>query len=71
MARCVAEVLHHAFDEAGSGWSETWPRQSPVALLSIDHIWSSRELLPLTAARIWSPVSDHAALLTTFRVGTP
>lgn len=63
--------FHHAFDEAGSGWSETWPRQSPVALLSIDHVWSSRELLPLTAARIWSPASDHAALLTTFRVGTP
>ncbi|WP_081887675.1 endonuclease/exonuclease/phosphatase family protein [Verrucomicrobium sp. BvORR034] len=65
------EAFHHAFDEAGHGWSETWPRQSPLPLLSIDHIWSSKDLLPLTAQKLWSPESDHAALLTTLRVNAP
>lgn len=65
------EAFHHAFDEAGNGWSETWPRQSPLPLLSIDHIWSSKDLQPLTAQKLWSTESDHAALLTTLRVNPP
>ena len=59
----------HSFDSAGNGWSETWPRQSPVALLSIDHLWSSRDLQPLIAEKFWRAESDHAAIMGTFRVG--
>jgi endonuclease/exonuclease/phosphatase (EEP) superfamily protein YafD len=56
--------LHHAFNEAGSGLRETWPRWVPV--LTIDHIWSSRDVLPLHAEKRWLRSSDHAALLAEF-----
>ena len=55
------QVLHHAFDEAGSGLRETWPRWVPV--LALDHVWSSGDALPLRAEKIWDASSDHAALL--------
>jgi endonuclease/exonuclease/phosphatase (EEP) superfamily protein YafD len=51
----------HAFDEAGGGLRETWPRWMPV--LTIDHVWSSQDAPPLRAVRRWLPSSDHAALL--------
>lgn len=54
------DTLHHAFNEAGSGFRETWPRWVPV--LSIDHVWSSADVPPLKAQLVWSHDSDHAAL---------
>lgn len=53
--------LHHAFNEAGSGFRETWPRWVPV--LTIDHVWSSADAPPLRAQRVWRGASDHAALV--------
>jgi endonuclease/exonuclease/phosphatase (EEP) superfamily protein YafD len=53
--------LHHAFNEAGSGFRETWPRWVPV--LTIDHVWSSADAPPLRAEKLWRAGSDHAALL--------
>lgn len=53
--------LHHAFNEAGRGFRETWPRQLPV--LTIDHVWSSGDAPPLRAEKRWLTASDHAALL--------
>jgi hypothetical protein len=53
--------LHHAFNEAGRGLRETWPR--PVPVLTIDHVWSSHDAPPLRAEKRWLPSSDHAALL--------
>ena len=53
-------TLHHAFNETGSGFRETWPRWVPV--LTIDHVWSSADVPPLKAQRLWSQGSDHAAL---------
>jgi endonuclease/exonuclease/phosphatase (EEP) superfamily protein YafD len=53
--------LHHAFDETGSGFRETWPRWIPV--LTIDHVWSSHDAPPRRAEKRWLPSSDHAGLL--------
>jgi endonuclease/exonuclease/phosphatase (EEP) superfamily protein YafD len=53
--------FHHAFNEAGRGLRETWPRWIPV--LTIDHIWSSQDLPPQSAKKRWLESSDHAALL--------
>lgn len=53
--------LRHAFNEAGSGFRETWPR--PVPVLTIDHVWSSADSPPLHAEKRWLRSSDHAALL--------
>ncbi len=53
--------LHHAFDEAGQGFRETWPSLLPV--LTIDHIWSSKDAPPVHAEKRWMASSDHAALL--------
>lgn len=54
-------ALHHAFNEAGSGFRETWPRWVPV--LTIDHVWTSADSPPLRAEKLWRTSSDHAALL--------
>lgn len=56
--------LHHAFDEAGQGFRETWPSLLPV--LTIDHIWTSKDTRPLHAEKRWLASSDHAALLADF-----
>jgi endonuclease/exonuclease/phosphatase (EEP) superfamily protein YafD len=56
--------LHHAFNETGSGLRETWPRWVPV--LTIDHIWSSPDVMPLQAEKEWRHSSDHAAILAGF-----
>lgn len=53
--------LHHAFNDAGHGFRETWPRPLPV--LTIDHVWSSPDSPPLHAEKRWLPSSDHAVLL--------
>jgi endonuclease/exonuclease/phosphatase (EEP) superfamily protein YafD len=53
--------FHHAFNEAGRGLRETWPRWIPV--LTIDHIWSSHDAPPQRAEKRWPLSSDHAALL--------
>ena len=60
-------ALHHAFDDAGHGFRETWPSILPV--LTIDHIWSSKETVPLHAEKRWMSSSDHAALLAEFAPG--
>lgn len=56
--------LHHAFNMSGNGLRETWPRWLPV--LTIDHVWSSKDLTPHHAEKIWHADSDHAALLVTY-----
>jgi endonuclease/exonuclease/phosphatase (EEP) superfamily protein YafD len=53
--------LHHAFNDSGRGFRETWPRQLPM--LTIDHVWSSRDIPPLSTEKRWLESSDHAALL--------
>jgi endonuclease/exonuclease/phosphatase (EEP) superfamily protein YafD len=59
--------FHHAFNEAGRGLRETWPRWVPV--LTIDHIWSSQDAPPQHAQKRWLESSDHAALLAELSKG--
>ncbi len=54
--------LNHAFTDSGKGFRETWHRFGPV--LTIDHIWASKELELLRTHKLWESSSDHAALLT-------
>jgi len=50
----------HAFTEKGFGFRETWFWNIP--LLSLDHIWVSRDLKIAYASKISSSESDHSML---------
>lgn len=58
------ERFHHAWQTAGNGLRETWPW--PLPALSLDHLWSSKELLPVKAEKRYSVVSDHAMLVVDY-----
>ncbi len=49
--------LTHAFTEAGRGVQESWPLGLP--LLSLDHVWATRDLRWREAAHFRSRASDH------------
>ena len=55
------QQYYHAFQEAGSGFTATWPYGVP--LLQIDHIWTSKELLPVHMEKTYHWSSDHALLI--------
>jgi endonuclease/exonuclease/phosphatase family metal-dependent hydrolase len=55
------EKLHHALSTSGEGLLETWPRWLPI--LSLDHIWSSLDVPPVKARKLWRNSSDHAAII--------
>lgn len=59
----------HAWSESGDGYRETWPWFAP--LLCIDHIWLSRELVPLATERKNFFQSDHSLIVTRVAVVTP
>jgi vancomycin resistance protein VanJ len=50
----------HAFEAAGSGFAETWP--VPVPVLSLDHIWTNRQVRTLRCSHGWA-LSDHRPLV--------
>ena len=50
----------HAFAEKGNGFRETWFWNLP--LLSLDHIWVSRDLEILKTEKIATWKSDHSML---------
>lgn len=50
----------HAFTEKGNGFRETWFWNIP--LLSLDHIWVSRDLEILKTEKILTTKSDHSLL---------
>ncbi len=50
----------HAFSEKGHGFRETWQWNLP--LLSIDHIWVSRDITPQFVEKIKTFKSDHVML---------
>ena len=62
----LREKLHDAFETAGRGWAETWPMPAPV--LSLDHIWLSRETRVLRCEHGWSWLSDHRPVIATVAV---
>ena len=50
----------HAFTEKGNGFRETWFWNIP--LLSLDHIWVSKDLEILKVDKISTTKSDHSML---------
>ena len=50
--------FNHAFNEKGNGFRETWFWNIP--LLSLDHIWVSKDLEILNAKKISTFKSDHS-----------
>jgi endonuclease/exonuclease/phosphatase (EEP) superfamily protein YafD len=63
--RWRASGLHHASEGARTGFRETWPRPWPV--LTIDHLWCTREAKPERFERVTLPNSDHLAIVTVLR----
>lgn len=54
--------FNQAFNEKGNGFRETWFYNIP--LLSLDHIWVSKDLKVLKTKKLYSKVSDHCMLKT-------
>ncbi|OEK09576.1 hypothetical protein A8C32_12800 [Flavivirga aquatica] len=54
--------FNHAFSEKGNGFRETWFWNMP--LLSLDHIWVSKDLNILKTKKIVTFKSDHSMLKT-------
>lgn len=59
------QQFNHAFLEKGNGFVETWPNNIP--LLSLDHIWVSKDLSILKTEKINTFKSDHSMLRTIVR----
>ena len=57
--------FNHAFTEKGNGFRETWFWNIP--LLSLDHIWVSKDLEILNAEKISTFKSDHNMVKTAVR----
>ncbi|GAA3644108.1 endonuclease/exonuclease/phosphatase family protein [Flavivirga jejuensis] len=61
----VKKRFNHAFTEKGNGFRETWFWNIP--LLSLDHIWVSKDLKILKAKKINTFKSDHSMVKTFIR----
>jgi hypothetical protein len=57
--------FNHAFNKKGNGFRETWIWNIP--LLSLDHIWVSKDLEVLKTQKINTFKSDHAMIKTVVR----
>lgn len=58
------ENLWNAERKAGSGLVTSWPDKFP--LLQIDHIWSSKNILPVYSYNEASDFSDHSIIISAF-----
>ena len=58
----IKNNFNHAFNEKGNGFRETWFWNIP--LLSLDHIWVSKDLKVLKTEKIGTFKSDHNMLKT-------
>lgn len=59
--------LTNAFEQSGRGIAETWPLFAPA--LSLDQIWSSSALRPVSCRAGWIPLSDHRPVVAEFEFG--
>lgn len=59
----------HAFEAAGHGFAETWPSLAPA--LSLDQVWLSPSLKPLSCENRWTIRSDHRPVVVTMAFGAP
>lgn len=57
--------FNHAFNEKGNGFRETWFWNLPI--LSLDHIWVSKDLKILKTQKVNTFKSDHSMLKTYVR----
>lgn len=58
------ENLWNAERKAGSGLVTSWPDKYP--LLQIDHIWTSKNILPVYSYNEASDLSDHSIIISGF-----
>lgn len=58
----------NSMEAAGSGFRETWFFGLP--LLSLDQIWTSRDLPPTHSRRVLTLESDHAPVIADLRIAT-
>ncbi len=58
----IKQNFNHAFSKKGNGFRETWFWNLP--LLSLDHIWVSKDLKILKTEKINTFKSDHNMLKT-------
>ncbi|KAA5827556.1 endonuclease/exonuclease/phosphatase family protein [Algibacter amylolyticus] len=61
----IKSNFNHAFNEKGNGFRETWFWNMP--LLSLDHIWVSKDLQVIATKKINTFKSDHCMIRTTIR----
>ena len=61
----IKNNFNHAFNEKGNGFRETWFWNIP--LLSLDHIWVSKDLKVLKTKKIGTFKSDHNMLKTVIK----
>ena len=61
----IKNNFNHAFNEKGNGFRETWFWNIP--LLSLDHIWVSKDLKVLKTKKIRTFKSDHNMLKTVIK----
>ena len=61
----IKNNFNHAFNEKGNGFRETWFWNIP--LLSLDHIWVSKDLEVLKTEKIRTFKSDHNMLKTVIK----
>lgn len=57
----VRERFAHAYESAGRGFEPTWPTILPV--LTLDHVWVSRDLEIACTHHRWTALSDHSQVL--------
>lgn len=62
----IKSNFNHAFTEKGNGFIETWFWNIP--LLSLDHIWVSKEIKILKTEKINTFKSDHNMIKTFIRI---
>lgn len=60
--KAVKQNFNQAFNEKGNGFRETWFYNLP--LLSLDHIWVSKDLKVLKTKKINTFKSDHNMIKT-------
>ena len=61
----IKKDFNHAFNEKGNGFRETWFWNIPI--LSIDHIWVSKDLKIIKTEKIGTFKSDHSMVKTFIR----
>lgn len=61
----IKQHFNHWFSSKGNGFRETWPWGLP--LLSLDHIWVSKDLEILDSKKLVSLESDHEMIKTVIK----